>query len=198
MIVLTAVGKHFCAGLDLKEAAESLNVFAGEKDQARTSLDFERKLLHLQQAFQLIERCRFPVIAGVDGSCIGGAIDLIAACDIVFCTERAKFGIKEINLSIIADIGTLNRLPVITNNWGLMKELALTGRDFDAATAKELGLISRSFASTESMNLEIAKVAKAMSGKSPVALLGTKRVLNYVRSKQAEEGLEFVKLYNMS
>lgn len=138
------------------------------------------------------------MIAGVDGSCIGGAIDLIAACDIVFCTEKAKFAIKEIDLSIIADIGTLNRLPVITNNWGLMKELALTGRDFDAATAKELGIISRVFGSADLMNQEIDKVAQAMSTKSPVALLGTKRVLNYVRSKQVEEGLQFVKYYNMS
>jgi len=138
------------------------------------------------------------VIAGVDGSCIGGAIDLIAACDIVYCTEKAKFAIKEIDLSIIADIGTLNRLPVITNNWGLMKELALTGRDFDAATAKELGIVSRYFGTVEQMHEEINKVASSMSQKSPVALIGTKRVLNHVRSKQVEEGLEFIKLYNMS
>ena len=139
-----------------------------------------------------------PVIVGVHGSCIGGAIDLIAACDVVYCTDNAKFAIKEIDLSIIADIGTLNRLPVITNNWGLMKELALTGRDFDAPTAKELGIISRYFSSLEEMHQELRKISKSMSEKSPVALLGTKRVLNYVRSKQVEEGLEFVKNYNMS
>ncbi len=131
----------------------------------------------------MIERCRFPVIAGVDGSCLGGAVDLIAACDIVYCTDRAKFAIKEIDLSIIADIGTLNRLPVITNNWGLTKELALTGREFGVSEAKELGLISRNFATVEAMTIEIKKTALTIASKSPVAMIGTKKTLNYVRSK---------------
>lgn len=176
------MGKHFCAGLDLNEANELL-IQDDEKDQARNSLDFELKLTHLQNAFQLIERCRYPVICGVDGSCIGGAIDLIAACDIVYCTDRAKFAIKEIDLAIIADIGTLQRLPAITNNWGLMKELALTGEMFNGETAKELGLVSRIFKEKEVMEAQITKMAEIMASKSPVALLGTKKALNYARTK---------------
>lgn len=182
VIVLTGMGKHFCAGLDLNEANELL-IQDDEKDQARNSLDFELKLTHLQNAFQLIERCRYPVICGVDGSCIGGAIDLIAACDIVYCTDRAKFAIKEIDLAIIADIGTLQRLPAITNNWGLMKELALTGEMFNGETAKELGLVSRIFKEKEVMEAQITKMAEIMASKSPVALLGTKKALNYARTK---------------
>lgn len=197
VIVISAQGKHFCAGLDLKEAGQ-LIAFPDEKDPARTSLDFERKLEHLQQSFQLIERCRFPVIAAVDGSCIGGAIDLITACDIVYCTQSAKFAIKEIDLAIIADLGTLNRLPLITANWGLMKELALTGSDFGAATAIQIGLVARQFSTLEEMNTQVSKLAQAISSKSPVAALGTKKVLNHLRSKQVEEGMQFVKNYNMS
>jgi enoyl-CoA hydratase/carnithine racemase len=144
VIIITAKGKHFCTGLDLKNTAPKLIKRASEDyDQARVSLDFEAKISHLQNAFQLIERCRFPVLCGVNGSCIGGAIDMIAACDIVYCTQKANFSIKEIDVSIIADMGTLNRLPLLTNNWGLMKELCLTGRFFKGETAKELGLVSR-------------------------------------------------------
>ena len=192
------MGKHFCAGLDLNEANELIVYDAEGKDQARNSLDFELKLTHLQRSFQLIERCRFPVMCGVDGSCIGGAIDLVAACDIVYCTERAKFAIKEVDLAIIADIGTLQRLPIITNNWGLMKELALTGQTFKGETAKELGLVSRIFPDKEAMEAQLMKTALMMASKSPIAMIGTKRTLNYARSKQVEEGLEFVKHHNMS
>lgn len=152
----------------------------------------------MQDAFQLIERCRFPVICGIDGNSLGGAIDLISACDIVYCTEKSKFAIKEIDLSIIADMGTLNRLPITTSNWGLMKELCFTGEYFCSDQAKQLGLISKSFSTLELMNAHIFKVSLSMSKKSPIAMTGTKRVLNYVRSNQVEEGLKFVKNYNMS
>ena len=146
----------------------------------------------------MIEQCRFPVICGVDGSCIGGAIDLISACDIVYCTDRAKFAIKEIDIAIIADLGTLNRLPILTSNWGLMKELAFTGREFDGVTAKQLGIVSRQFPTAEEMKVEIDKVAATIASKSPVAILGTKKTMNFVRNKQIEQGLEFVRHWNMS
>ena len=134
----------------------------------------------------MIERCRFPVIAAVDGGAIGGAIDLLAACDIVYCTTQAKFAIKEIDLAIIADIGTLNRLPIINNNWGLMKELALTGERFKGDTAIKLGIVARMFDTKQEMMAQVKKTSQLIAGKSPVAAIGTKRVLNYIRSNQVE------------
>lgn len=167
-------------------------------DQARQSLVFKPKLEVLQRAFQLIEECRLPVIAGVQGGCIGGAIDLVAACDIVYATENAKFSIKEIDLAIIADLGTLNRLPVMTGNWSLMKDLALTGRYFDHKTATQLGLISRVLPDQATLTQEVLKTADTIATKSPVTVIGVKKTLNYVRKDQVRKGLEFVKHWNMS
>lgn len=124
----------------------------------------------------MIEECRWPVLVGVQGACIGGAIDLITACDIVYATKTSKFSIKEIDLSIIADLGTLNRLPVTASNWSLMKELALTGQNFGPDTAKELGLISKIFNDEETVKTEIMKTADMIANKSPVTVIGTKKL----------------------
>lgn len=168
------------------------------EDQARSSLLFKEKLEHLQKSFRLIEECRFPVLVGVQGACIGGAIDLISACDIVYCTKNAKFSIREIDLSIIADLGTLNRLPVLTSNWSLLKEMALTGQDFGFEIAEKLGLVSKCFNDYDIVKSELLKTAEMIASKSPVTMVGTKKTLNYVRNQQIEKGLEFVKYWNMS
>jgi delta(3,5)-delta(2,4)-dienoyl-CoA isomerase len=152
----------------------------------------------MQRAFQLIETCLWPVLVGIHGACIGGAIDLIAACDIAYCTTDSKFSIKEIDIGLAADLGTLNRLPLLTSNWGLMKELALTAEYFGCQKAKELGVVSKIFEGKNEMFEALMKTANVIASKSPIAMIGTKTALNYARTKQVQKGLEFLQYYNMS
>ena len=126
-------------------------VFDEEKDQARKSLEIEEKVKHMQNAYVAIERCRFPVIVGVDGACIGAGCDMITACDIVYCTKGSFFSIKEVDIGMIADLGTLQRLPIIASNWHLMKEYAFTGERISPEEAQKLGLVGRVFDDAKQM-----------------------------------------------
>ena len=160
----------------------------------------------MQNAFQAIEECRWPVLAAVHGANLGAAIDLLTACDIVYATKDAFFSIKEIDLSMTADLGTLQRLPILAANWSYMKELALTARKFKSHDAMRLGIVSRVW-DTKEICIgkftfyyldEIMKTAEAIAQKSPIAIIGTKKALNYARTKQVQKGLRFIKVYNMS
>jgi delta(3,5)-delta(2,4)-dienoyl-CoA isomerase len=151
-IVLTAKGKHFCAGLDLKETVATLMTFDESIDTARKALLLEEKIKYMQDAFTAIERCRFPVIAGVHGGVIGAGIDLITACDIVYSTKDAFFSVKEVDIGMVADLGTLQRLQIITSNWSLMKEYCLTGERFSPEEAVKLGIVSRVFESQDELH----------------------------------------------
>ncbi len=121
-------------------------------DLARKALIFDEKLTHMQNAFVAIDKCRFPVLVGVTGGCIGAGVDMITACDIAYCTKDAFFSIKEVDVAMIADLGTLQRLPIMTANWSLMKEFALTGERFTAADAVKLGIISRVFENEQELH----------------------------------------------
>lgn len=129
----------------VKETAASLFQFEEGKDTARKALELEQRVKHMQQAYIAIERCRFPVVVGVDGACVGAGCDLITACDIVYCTKSSFFSIKEVDIGMIADLGILQRLPIIASNWGLMKEYALTGERITPEEALRLGIVSRIF-----------------------------------------------------
>lgn len=144
-ILITAQGKHFCSGLDLKEAAPTIFSFDESLDTARKALQLEHTIIHMQNAYTAIEKCRWPVIAAVHGACIGAGVDMITACDIVYCTKSSFFSIKEVDIGITADIGTLQRLPIIAANWSLMKEYALTGEKITSDQAASLGMVSRVF-----------------------------------------------------
>lgn len=135
----------------VKETAAGLFSFEDEKDQARKALDLEPKLKHMQNAYLSIEKCRFPVVVGVDGACVGAGCDLITACDIVYCTKNSFFSIKEIDIGMAADLGSLQRLPIIASNWNLMKEYALTGERITPDEAQKLGLVSRIFDDAKQM-----------------------------------------------
>lgn len=159
-IIITSSGKHFTAGLDLKETAPSLLDTDEDLDVARKGLRFAQKLEHMQRAFTAVERCRYPVIVGVHGGCIGAGIDLITACDVVYATDKTFFSVKEIDVAMIADLGTLQRLPIITSNWSLMKEYCLTGVNFPAEEALKLGIISKIFAGEEELHRKILSPQK--------------------------------------
>ncbi|XP_062110745.1 delta(3,5)-Delta(2,4)-dienoyl-CoA isomerase, peroxisomal isoform X2 [Humulus lupulus] len=159
VVVLSGTGDHFCSGIDLK----SLNTYESflSGDRGRVGERFRRHIKGLQDAITAIERCRKPVIACIEGACIGGGIDIVTACDIRFCTKDAYFSVKEVDLAIVADIGTLQRLPSIVG-YGNAVELALTGRRFLGPEAKQLGLVSRVFNSKQELEEGVRIVAEVL------------------------------------
>ena len=192
-VIIASTGKHFTAGLDLNMAASA----GGGKpvDLGRAREHFRREVKQMQETFNVVDRCRVPVIAVVQGGCIGGGVDFVTACDIRLCTENAFFTIQEVNIAIVADVGTLQRIPYLLPQ-GLVRELAFTGRRFPAAEARQYGFVNNvlpdheaALAAAEAMALEIA-------AKSPLVITGIKQVLNEGRSQTIEQGLEYVALWN--
>ncbi|KAL3728538.1 hypothetical protein ACJRO7_033173 [Eucalyptus globulus] len=170
--------------------ALSLDSFA-ELPLALSSLDRNADALSPQDAVTAIERCRKPVIAAVHGACVGGGVDVATACDVRYCTEDAFFSVKEVDLAIIADLGTLQRLPSIVG-YGNAMELALTGRRVSGSEAKELGLVSRVFGSKRELDDGVRVIAEAIASKSPMAVTGTKAVLLKSRDMSIDQGLDYV------
>ncbi|XP_060214249.1 delta(3,5)-Delta(2,4)-dienoyl-CoA isomerase, peroxisomal [Lycium barbarum] len=191
VIILAGSGKHFCSGIDLQTLADGFK----QTDCGRKVERLRRHIKFLQEAITALECCRKPVIASVHGACIGGAIDIITACDIRFCSSDAFFSVKEVDLAIPADLGTLQRLPTIVG-FGNAMELALTGRRFNGDEAKSLGLVSRVFSSKEALEEGVKVVAEEIATKSPLAVIGTKAVLLKSRDLTVEQGLDYVATWN--
>ncbi|KAL3368713.1 hypothetical protein AABB24_009510 [Solanum stoloniferum] len=194
VIILAGSGKHFCSGIDL----QTLGDIFKESDYVDCGRKVERLRRHikfLQEAITALECCRKPVIAAVHGACIGGAIDIITACDIRYCSSDAFFSVKEVDLAITADLGTLQRLPSIVG-FGNAMELALTGRRFTGSEAKDLGLVSKLFTSKEALEEGVKVVAEEIATKSPLAVIGTKAVLLRSRDLTVEQGLDYVATWN--
>ncbi|KAM0856851.1 hypothetical protein ACQ4PT_048893 [Festuca glaucescens] len=148
-VVLSASGPHFCAGIELGGPGSPL---AGRwADPAAAAEGLRRVILDLQAAFTAVELCRKPVIAAVHGACLGAGVELVAACDIRYCSKDATFVLKEVDMAIVADLGALQRLPRIVG-YGNAADLALTGRRITALEAKEMGLVSRVFDSKQELD----------------------------------------------
>ena len=186
VVVIRGEGKGFSAGLDLEEAGSILT--GGRADQREA---LRRTITEFQESFNLIERCRKPVIAAVHGHCIGGGLNLICACDIRLAAKDALFSIREIRLGIVADIGALQRLPYIIGN-GWTSELALTGRDFSAAEALSMGLITRVCEDQEKLYGTAAELAGQIADLPPLAVQGVKEVILYSRDNGVSSGLQYV------
>ncbi len=193
VIIIRGAGKCFTGGLDLGDAA---SMFVGEAGAARRE-EIRLAIGELQQGMNWVEKCRKPVIAAVHGFCIGGGIDLLAASDIRIASQDAVFSIRETRVAIIADVGTLQRLPHIIGH-GWTRELALTGRDFTAEEALNMGLITRVCESKEALFEEADKLADQIAGLSPLAVQGTKDVINYSRDNGIYPGLDYVAQKNAS
>ncbi|KAF7838986.1 delta(3,5)-Delta(2,4)-dienoyl-CoA isomerase, peroxisomal [Senna tora] len=194
VIVLSGAGHHFCSGIDLA-SLNSIFKDHSSGDRGRSGEKLRRHILGMQDAITAIERCRKPVIASIHGACIGGGVDIITACDIRFCTKDAIFSVKEVDLAITADLGTLQRLPSIVG-YGNAIELALTARRFSGLEAKELSLVSRVFDSKHELDEAVRDVAEAMASKSPLAVIGTKAVLIKSRDLTVDQGLDYVATRN--
>ncbi|WCL54885.1 crotonase/enoyl-CoA hydratase family protein [Gimibacter soli] len=192
-VILNANGKHFTAGLDLMDTANVMGDTSGDPARARDRL--RRRIHWLQDAMSVVERCRVPVIAAVHGACIGGGIDLIAAADIRIATTDSWFAIKEVDVGIVADLGTLQRARHVLSD-GLVRELALTGRRVEAAEALSRGLVTHLHESRDALMAAAQEMAALIASKSPLAVVGTKAVMNHARNHTIEDGLEYVATWN--
>ncbi|WP_340152851.1 crotonase/enoyl-CoA hydratase family protein [uncultured Marivirga sp.] len=193
-IVLAGAGKNFCAGIDL-ELLMSVSQYQKIECAGRRSEEIRRLVFTLQEAVNAIEKCKKPVLAAVHGGCIGGGVDIIAACDMRYCSDDAYFTIKEIDLGMVADLGTLQRLPKLISP-GMVSEMAYTGRKMDGKEAKEIGLVNQSYSSRDEMMESTHKLATTIASKSPLSIRGTKEVLKYSRDHSVEDSLQYMATWN--
>ncbi|XP_007180074.1 delta(3,5)-Delta(2,4)-dienoyl-CoA isomerase, mitochondrial [Balaenoptera ricei] len=196
-VVISGAGKMFTSGIDFVDMASGLLQPAGD-DVARISWHLHSLLSRYQETFSVIEKCPKPVIGAIHGGCIGAGVDLITACDIRYCTQDASFQVKEVDLGLAADVGTLQRLPRVIGNQSLVNELAFTARKMMADEALESGLVSRVFPDKEVMLDAAFALAAEISSKSPVAVQSTKINLLYSRDHSVTDSLNFMKSWNMS
>ena len=197
VIVISSTGKHFSAGMDLSVFSQN-NITSSEKEnkkeEGRFRGSFYKNLLRLQETFNCIDNARVPVLMAVQGGCIGGAVDFAAACDMRYCTEDAFFCIQEINIGMTADVGTFPRLPYLIPA-GLVKELAYTGRRLLANEAKDSGLVNKVFKNQDEMMNYVMDIAKQIAEKTPLAVWGSKDMINFTRGRTIEEGLDRISLW---
>ncbi|HEV7350056.1 crotonase/enoyl-CoA hydratase family protein [Telluribacter sp.] len=193
VVVLSGEGKHFCAGIDL-ELLMSLGTLR-EKCEGRTREKIRRQVLALQAPINAIEQCSKPVLAAVHGGCIGAGLDIVSACDMRYSTEDAYFTIKEIDMGMVADLGTLQRLPKLIPQ-GMVRELAYTGRPMYGPEAERTGLVNRTFSDQAGLIEGVMEVARTIAAKSPVSIRGTKHILNHSRDHSVADGLEYIATWN--
>lgn len=190
VIVVSSTGKHFSAGMDLA-VFTSGNSIPMQGDPSRMAENLRRVVLELQDTFNALEDVRIPVLAAVQGGCIGGAIDMVSACDSRYCTADSFFTIKETQLGMTADLGTLQRLPHLIPQ-GVLRELAYTGRKFDAQEAKELGFVNKVFENQEAMLAGVFELAAQIAQQSPLAVTGCKEMINYSRDHSVADSLKYM------
>jgi len=192
VVVLSGNGRHFCAGIDLGMLA---GLSPTESDRGRAAEQLRRTILDLQDVISSVERCRVPVIAAVQGACVGAGIDLVTACDLRYATADASFVVKEIDMAIVADVGTLQRLPKIVGE-GVARELAYTGRPVSGTEAQALRLVNGVFPDLDALMAGVDEVAAQLAAKSPLALRGTKHAITYARDHTVADALDQVATWN--
>ena len=192
--VLVGRGKYFTSGIDL---ALLMGLGAKIEDDCEgRRREKLRRLSHRQQAtLSPIERCRTPVLAAVHGACIGGGMDLITACDMRYCSANAWFSVKEIDVGMTADVGTLQRLPRLIGE-GMARELAYTGRKVDGEEARQVGLVNRCFETPEALQAGVMEMARNIAAKSPLAIRGCKEMITYGRDHTVADGLNYIATWN--
>lgn len=196
VVVLTGEGKHFCAGIDLTTLMD-LQKFNTISCEGRKREKLRKFIFKLQDSITAIEKCRKPVLAAIHKACVGGAVDIVTACDMRYSTEDAYFSIKEIDLGLVADIGTLQRLPNIVHP-GIAAEMAYTGRKVSGAEAAKIGLTNRVYADQAAMMEDVLKIAATIASKSPLVVRGTKEMLLYKRDHSVQDSLNYMVAWNAS
>ena len=197
VVILSSTGKHFCAGMDLSAFSNGVDDIPDDSkpDHARVGEVLYRTAKELQGYISKLEQIRVPVIAAMHGGVIGGALDLITACDMRFASNDAFFCIQEINIGMAADVGTLQRLPKIIPD-SKMREMAYSGRRMLADEAKDSGLVGEVYETHDEMMNAVNKLATEIASKSPVAIYGLKAVMNYSRDHNVSDSLDFNALWS--
>jgi enoyl-CoA hydratase len=194
-LVLSSTGKHFSAGMDLSVFAGGLGI-AGDGEAARRSATFRTTVLRLQQTFTVFEKARIPVLVAIQGGCIGGAVDLACAADMRYASSDAFFVVQETNIGMVADLGTLQRLPKLVPD-GVARELVYTGRRMPAARAAEVGLVNQVFPDHDTLVSGVLEIATEIAAKSPLVTWGNKESLLYARDHSVADSLEFIATWQM-
>ncbi|MBI5920095.1 MAG: crotonase/enoyl-CoA hydratase family protein [Betaproteobacteria bacterium] len=192
--VLRGAGKHFCSGIDL-DMLSGISAEISDKCAGRQNEKLRRLILDLQDTLTSIERCRKPVLAAIHGACIGGGMDLICPCDMRYCSSDANFSVKEVDLGLTADVGTLQRLPRLIGE-GMTRELAYTARNFNGSEAREMGLVNHCYTNPDRLHDEVMALARSIATKSPLAVRGSKEMISYARDHTVADGLNYVATWN--
>ncbi|XP_023162021.2 delta(3,5)-Delta(2,4)-dienoyl-CoA isomerase, mitochondrial [Drosophila hydei] len=195
-IVLSAAGKHFCAGIDLSSMMSMSQQLADYDDVARKGVILDRAIKLYQDSISAVELCPKPVIMAVHQACIGAGVDLITAADIRYSTQDAFFQVKEVDIGMAADVGTLQRLPKAIGSQSLARELCFTGRRFESAEAERSGLISRVYPDKNSLLEGAIALAADIASKSPIAVQATKENMVYSLDHTNQEGLDHIRVIN--
>jgi enoyl-CoA hydratase len=192
VVVISSTGKHFSAGMDLSvflAGGDGGELGGQEAEAGRRHARLRSNAKVLQWSFTALEKARIPVIAAVQGGVIGGAVDLVTACDLRYASTDAFFCVQEINIGMTADVGTLQRLGKVVNE-GFAREMAYTGRRYPAQRAYEVGLVQQVFPDQEALLAGALETAREIAGKSPLAIWGTKVAMNYARDHSVDDGLD--------
>lgn len=195
VIVISSTGKHFSAGMDLSVFAEDGAVSSSHSDPYVAAEQFRSNIRQIQSSFNALEAARVPVLIAIQGGVIGGAIDMVSAGDIRWCTQNAFFCIQETNIAMTADVGTFPRLQrYVSEGW--VKEMAYTGRRIKADTAERIGLVNGVFENQDAMMEHVMSTAREIASKDPIAVTGCKALINYGRDHSTADTLDYVGVWN--
>jgi enoyl-CoA hydratase len=195
VIVLSSTGRHFCAGLDLSVFDGGMfRAAGGGEEPGRKRALLYQGIRSLQDSFTALERSRVPILAAIQGGCVGAAVALAAACDLRYTTDDAFFLIQEINIGIVAEVGTLQRLPKVMPD-AVVREMAFRGMRLPAARAESVGFVNATYPDHDALLSGVAEIAQEIAAKSPLAIWGSKHSLNHARDHSVEDGLDVVALW---
>ena len=201
VIVLSSTGPHFTSGLDTSIFGSSVESSDNPEDEEKSKRQRGAKLYdtikHMQKSFTCLEQCRIPVIAAIQGGAIGGGVDLVTACDLRYMTEDGFLSIYEINIGMTADVGTFPRITRLLPE-GVVKELAYTGRRITAQEAKQHGLVNEIYTDPEAMLEATMGIARQIATKAPLAVYGSKKIINHSRDHSTADSLDYISLWNAS
>lgn len=197
VIVISSSGPHFTSGLDVSSFSQTeiTDPAARMTARLRAGADFYGFVKNMQDSFSCLENCRIPVLAAIQGGCIGGGVDLITACDIRYATQDAFITVFETNIGMTADVGTFPRITKLIAD-GVARELVYTGRRMLAEEAQKVGLFNQVFEDHTAMMAGVMSVAQEIASKAPLAVMGCKRMMNYSRDHTVSDSLDYIAIWN--
>ena len=191
VVIISGKGPCFTAGIDLMSMMEAVPEILNNEQKGGIKWSLLSKIYPLQETMTCIEKCRKPVIAAIHGYCVGAGLDMATACDIRLCSEDAIFSLRETAVGFVADVGVLQRIPLIVGQ-GIARELAYSAKDISAARAKEILLVNEVYKDYEELMKKAEKLAMEIAERSPLAVQASKEVLNYGIGKSVSDGLRYV------